>query len=78
MALHGAIAVNGQVIGGWQATRMEPLESGRDVYDYDCQVDWWSPHSLPQRHTFVLAHYYSHGAVALAAKVLGKAAGLYG
>lgn len=72
MALHGVIAVNGVTIGGWQATRTEPLREGRDEYVYDCQVDMYN---FPtQRHTFQLSHHHSDGALVLASQVLWQTA----
>lgn len=75
MALHGALAVNSVIIGGWQARRMEPLKPDRDLYTYACQIDRFASPSEPgSRFTFTVQHYYSQGAIALAARVLAKAA----
>lgn len=74
MSLHGTIEVNGQAVGWWTARRTEPLEPHRQRYDYECCVDWTAVNLTRQRDTFVVQHDYTHGAVALAARVLGEAA----
>lgn len=70
MALHGTIAVNEQVIGGWSAVRGEDTSPPNRVYRYTCEVVRFEPYE--QIH-FHLHHAYTDGAVALAAAVLTKA-----
>lgn len=75
MALHGDVAINGVLLGVWQARRTEDLQHGRSTYTYDCQVDWTARNGTRQRSTFTLTHDYDQGAFALAAKVLSEVAG---
>lgn len=73
MALHGEIKVNGEIIGGWIARRIDFLDDPDAEYLYDCRYfessparQWEDVHALE----FVVSHRYSDGAAALARKVL--------
>jgi hypothetical protein len=74
VALHGEIKVNGVIIGGWYARRVDPIVDEDAVHLYACRyfeettldggwADSWSME-------FTVEHRYSDGAAELARKVL--------
>lgn len=70
MSLHGIISVNNEVIGGWSAERLGPLDDVADdtLCSYRCTVNEFGPQGVNV--TFDLTHRYGDGAFALAALVL--------
>ncbi len=66
MALHGEIKVNGEVIGWWDAQRIETTDHGRHLYR-------WEAVERARIATGSLWHSYDYGAMSLAAKVLTAA-----
>lgn len=79
MALHGEIRVNGMVIGEWEAQRQtEHQPEPDDVVHYWAMARQNStPDGCPAfLERFEVEHRFGDGALALAARVLDKAATL--
>ena len=75
MALHGEIKINGVIIGGWVARRVEMLDDPDGEYLYHCHYFEEGPSPAGNFDDigsleFTVAHRYSDGAAALARKVL--------
>jgi hypothetical protein len=73
VALHGEIKINGQVIGAWQARRLETLIDETQVSTYECSVDYVGRGGQMTQERFELRHRYSEGAISLASQVLAHA-----
>lgn len=78
MSLHGPLMVTGESIAYWDAQRTEPLRGHDEFHEYVCVIYYVSPAGRPTavRYRFPVRHRYSDGALALASKVLAKAAEL--
>lgn len=70
--LHGQIAVNDNVIGGWSAQVVEGA-SKDNARTYQCEVAWVSRTGEQITKTFQVTHRESDGPIALASRVLAHA-----
>lgn len=72
MALHGPLAITNRdggntIVGYWSARRTSDITHPDAEHEYECEVTYQGTTD-----SFVVRHRYSDGALALAAKVLGR------
>ncbi len=74
MALHGDVEINGLRLMHWSARRIDELEAGREVYEYEVVAIQFVCSNIPvRRFDTTLEHRYDDGAALLASKVLAWA-----
>ncbi len=70
--LNGEIKVNNEVIGVWEAKRLDAITSR--VCTYRCMVRMYTNSHSPGVYRFNITHRTVEGALSLASKVLSQAA----